>query len=338
MDTPPLQHAGLPTGFTMLHKGGTDPDYDIFFIHGLNGRPDKSWTYPRTPSEHKTKPSLGTTLRKLFRKNKKHLEMSDNSPDSTAVQESQDIFWPRDLLPQESMCKTARIMTYGYDSDVIKFADNANLSTITDHGETLLNGLATVRTDCQNRPLMLIVHSLGGLVVKSALNRSALQKAPDLRAVVESTFAIIFFGTPHRGSDFAEIGKMAAHIASILTGRPYNPHIVQNLAQNSELLRQLRQNFEDVTLDVMRKASRFESSTFQESRGWSTTPGFQNKVVEDDASEGGAFDRNDHIDRNHMDMIKFSGLNDPEYNKVRGEIQRHIKRFRDVMGEEESSM
>lgn len=58
-------------------------------------------------------------------------------------------------------------MTYGYDSDVIKLVDNANFSTITAHGETLLNGLARVRESCQRRPLMLIVHSLGGLVVKS---------------------------------------------------------------------------------------------------------------------------------------------------------------------------
>lgn len=58
-------------------------------------------------------------------------------------------------------------MTYGYDSDVIKWLENPNFITITSLGEMLLNGLAMVRGHCPRRPLMLIVHSLGGLVVKS---------------------------------------------------------------------------------------------------------------------------------------------------------------------------
>lgn len=77
------------------------------------------------------------------------------------------VFWPRDLLPGEDCCKKARIMTYGYDSEVLKFADTANFSTITSQGETLLNGLARVRSQDHKRPLMLVVHSLGGLVIKA---------------------------------------------------------------------------------------------------------------------------------------------------------------------------
>ncbi|KAI1737963.1 hypothetical protein F4680DRAFT_450360 [Xylaria scruposa] len=341
------QRSVLPNGFTTLHEGGPDPECDIVFIHGLNGRPDKSWTYSDTPSETKVRGSTGNLFKRVLKRDKGSVDIHDKSPDrspdrspdSAAVKVSQDVFWPNDLLPKEDICKTARIMTYGYDSDVIKLVDNANFSTITDHGETLLNGLARVRASCQKRPLMLIAHSLGGLVVKSALNNSVLKTDHDLRAVVESTFAIIFFSTPHRGGNFVEIGKIAAGLASILTLRPYNTNIVTNLARNNELLRQLRQNFDSSTVNIMIKKSGFQSSTFQESKGFATVAGFRGKVVEDDAAEAtGTYDRNDHIESNHINMIRFSGFDDPEYKKVIGEIERHMKRLRRAMDEEKSKL
>ena len=48
-------------------------------------------------------------------------------------------------------------------------------------------------------------------------------------------------------------------------------------------------------------------------------------------------DRNDHINRNHMDMCKFSGPRDPEYAKVHGEIKRHITRLRGLVNRERES-
>jgi hypothetical protein len=97
--------------------------------------------------------------------------------------------------------------------------------------------------------------------------------------------------------------------------------------------------------------NRFESSTFQEDKGFSGVPGFQGKVcrfrcilhdhevanvlfkvVDDDSSEMGRNDRNDHINKNHMDMCKFFGLEDHEYEKVAGEINRNILRLRNQPG------
>ena len=52
---------------------------------------------------------------------------------------------------------------------------------------------------------------------------------------------------------------------------------------------------------------------------------------------GHACDRNDHINRNHMDITKFSGLGDPEYVKVHGEIKRHITRLQGLLNRERES-
>ncbi|KAB8272640.1 hypothetical protein BDV30DRAFT_125898 [Aspergillus minisclerotigenes] len=152
---------------------------------------------------------------------------------------------------------------------------------------------------------------------------------------MKSVFAIIFFGTPHRGSSRAEFGNTMARLVSVLTMKPYNDRIVKNLKQNSEILMNLRKDFEE-TVDKMIGYSCYESSTFQENRGYSGLPGFQNKVVDDDSSEGGKKDRNDHINRNHMDMCQFYGVDDPEYKKVVGEIRRHINRIRNRTSEHQT--
>lgn len=60
-------------------------------------------------------------------------------------------------------------------------------------------------------------------------------------------------------------------------------------------------------------------------------------MVEDDSSELGRNDRNDHINRNHVDMCKFSGESDSEYEKVAGEIKRHIMRLRQRTNERGAS-
>ncbi|KAK2697396.1 hypothetical protein QWA68_003523 [Fusarium oxysporum] len=83
---------------------------------------------------------------------------------------------------------------------------------------------------------MFITHSLGGLIAKSALNESFLKASEavaDLRAIVDSTFTIIFFGTPHRGSSTAEFGQTVAEIVSNLTLTRYNANILGNLKQNT---------------------------------------------------------------------------------------------------------
>lgn len=39
-------------------------------------------------------------------------------------------------------------------------------------------------------------------------------------------------------------------------------------------------------------------------------------------------EQGDYINANHMDMVKFSGSNDPEYEKVKAELERHIERIK----------
>lgn len=72
-----------------------------------------------------------------------------------------------------------------------------------DHGWDLLSALEDVRRNDPSRPLLFMAHSLGGLVLKTALvkARGSEHVKPHLHCVMASTVAIFFFGTLHRGAD-----------------------------------------------------------------------------------------------------------------------------------------
>jgi protein SERAC1 len=76
------------------------------------------------------------------------------------------VFWPEEILPKD--LPTARIMTFGYDADVVGITKTAGSNTLRDHGKSLANALAMrrARSNSTDRPLIFVAHSLGGLVVE----------------------------------------------------------------------------------------------------------------------------------------------------------------------------
>lgn len=187
-------------GFSLLQNPEA-PELDIVFVHGLDGHPRKSWTYfaaQNQPSTNNTQEKAAKYLvlfLNLFLLCVGWLFMRwpllivswlsmnwlafimgilpaktppEREPgDAVANRSPPEVFWPKDLLPNLEQCKHARILTYGYNSSFFDLTEKVNFSDITSQGESLLNGLARVRADCDHRPLMFIAHSLGGLVVKA---------------------------------------------------------------------------------------------------------------------------------------------------------------------------
>lgn len=113
----------------------------IVFVHGLRGHPKSTWTFESISNNR-----LSSVLKKK-------------------PKESDEAYWPRDILPQDF--PNARIITYGYDSHFTgSFGTTANQCGISDHGQDLLSGLEHIRRADPKRPLIFVAHSLGGLVVK----------------------------------------------------------------------------------------------------------------------------------------------------------------------------
>lgn len=130
-----------PKGLSVLHRP-PEPLIDIVFVHGLRGGSVKTWQKGGDPQR----------------------------------------FWPQLWLPVEPGFEHANIHSFGYDAD-IKTGNDFN---IHDFGRDLLEemrispfltdneavcGVACLsqvryKADCEQRPIIMLGHSMGGLVIK----------------------------------------------------------------------------------------------------------------------------------------------------------------------------
>jgi hypothetical protein len=150
-----------------------------------------------------------------------------------------EVYWPRDLLPLAA--PDARVLTYGYDTKVKHLAiGRVSHNTVHDHGWNFLCAVEESRRKEPLRPLILVAHSLGGLVIKEALRRSRdceLIK-PHLHNVMRSIVGVLFFGTPHHGANPLGhvIRRTLTHLAEGL-GFRLNDKIVDVLMPGGEHLK-----------------------------------------------------------------------------------------------------
>lgn len=105
-------------------------------------------------------------------------------------------FWPKHPL---SDSVSYRILTFGYVADVT--ADGHSLLAMREYSTLLSASLLNHRqADLITRPLFFVCHDVGGLIVKQMLIKCSSKPSNTLHsALLRSTKAIAFFGTPHRG-------------------------------------------------------------------------------------------------------------------------------------------
>jgi hypothetical protein len=158
---------------------------------------------------------------------------------TTPISDGQEVNWLKDLLPKQ--IPNARIMSFGYNSAVQLSKSAANISFFADQ---LLEDLfiRRQRQEEPGRPIIFICHSLGGIVFKQALNRAFEKERyrPLLRKVV----GVMFFGTPHRGSDLASWGTTFSNIIRFGTlGTTTNSKLSKDLESNSRILASITKSF-----------------------------------------------------------------------------------------------
>ncbi|MCJ1431234.1 hypothetical protein MMC27_000585 [Xylographa pallens] len=297
-------------GLSILYEpADRDASVDIIFVHGLQGHPQRTWSY--TEQKDRGGSFRPYSLLPSF------LQGSVSETRDSDREDNKDVFWPIDLLSTE--CPNARIMTWGYDSHVSHFFGGpANQTNLSGHAKDLLYGLDRKRD--VGHKIIFVAHSLGGIIVKEVLRRSASDEEERLRDIASSTHAIIFLGTPHRGSGYASLGNIVQNIVAIVGFDTNDKHIEALKFDGSELERS-REEF----TKQWRKAG-FQVRTFQESLGIKGVRGLNEKVVPDMSSSlDDPRERAQHINKNHMDMCKFFGFEDPGYQRVGGEIKTFVK-------------
>ena len=129
---------------------------------------------------------------------------------TTWADEGADAMWPRWLgedFPQIGVWSLAyaaspSILTQPLGWLSSKFRDSGRSLPLSERGRQVLDRLA--QNGIGQRPLMLICHSLGGLLAKAILRAARESSAqPSRRAILESTRAVLFLATPHAGASLA---------------------------------------------------------------------------------------------------------------------------------------
>ena len=95
----------------------------------------------------------------------------------------------------------------------------------------------------------------------------------DVKDVYNSLSAIMFLGTPHRGSGHTSLGETIRRIVSVV-GFDTHDQILQDLRPESKILELVREEF----CDIWRERG-FTVRTFQESQGIAGVRGLNGKVL-----------------------------------------------------------
>ncbi|KAL6712927.1 hypothetical protein ACLMJK_009482 [Lecanora helva] len=224
--------------------------------------------------------------------------------------------WLKDLLPKQ--IPRARIVTWGYD---VNTHSSSELSKqyLYDHGRQLVSDLCLDRklSKTEQRPIIFIAHSLGGIVVKSALLHSDSARAGALKeqkSVKLSTYGVVFMGTPHQGVDGVHFGQMLLDIGSVVMKT--DDRVMKNLQSNSEWLQQQLGQYGQISNDFVTKfAYEIYKTPLPLGSGRLIVP--RSSAVVPGASDAESI----AIYANHFDMVKYRSSDDPGYKQVSGHLR-----------------
>lgn len=112
----------------------------------------------------------------------------------------QEGFWPEWLAEDFPNCA---IYTAGYDSNQLAGFLTGEGASIRDIASIIAAGLLTIQP--RGRRMILITHSLGGLVAKQMLRICSETDNDPYKQLASSVSGIVFLATPHQGSMVASV-------------------------------------------------------------------------------------------------------------------------------------
>ncbi|OIW31154.1 hypothetical protein CONLIGDRAFT_653742 [Coniochaeta ligniaria NRRL 30616] len=268
-----------PLGLTVLHA--PDPEHrsvDIVFLHGLGGTSLRTWCKNR----------------------------------------DLDLLWPGNWLPEDTDLSTARILTFGYNAHFSSKKQQASL-TIGDFANDLLFSMKYGGDGDVNMgevPIIIVAHSLGGLVFKKAFIHGHLNE--EYRKIVSSIKAVLFMATPHRGADLAE--TLNRVLSSSIFGHSPREYIAE-LAKNSPTIDDLNESFRH-------HAAKLHIFSFYETLGTSVGPVTTMILGKQSSLLGYQNETSQPLIADHHDVCKFTSPEDPNYKSVRGALRSLVNMLR----------
>lgn len=144
-------------------------------------------------------------------------------PYGSFVDKGDEHMWLSESLPRDM--PTARVMLYGYDSGL---QDSTSFAALDNLAGSLRTSILHLLRSRDQRRLILIGHSLGGLLIKEALVQ--LSKSNSELDQMRQIAGVLFFGVPNDGMDITSLIPM-------VNDQP-NRSLLESLsAINSQVLR-----------------------------------------------------------------------------------------------------
>lgn len=232
------------------------------------------------------------------------------------------ILWLRDLLPEP--LRIARVLTFGYDANATSFYGDGSADRIQQHAQTLVADIQADRSleNCTERPIIFVCHGLGGILVKKALTYSSTKTSKHvehLYSIFVSTYAVLFFGTPHEGTDNGAWLASASHNDRLAQDGAYK------YSQLSSAIRKDSETLQIVTDHFSTIMKQFRIFFFWEEM---VTDFVSRKgYVVDETSAAPILDNTERagVYANHAQMIRFSHPQDSSYRTVIEALVRYSR-------------
>ncbi|KAI9035332.1 esterase/lipase family protein [Aspergillus affinis] len=291
-----------------------DPAVNIVFVHGLRGHPRRTWEY-NSACRDGTRGTEGNSSRLSLLKFWSKVPLS-HSVDVSTKRAKTGVFWPADLLP--FVIPNAKIFSYGYDADVIPgIFKSTSRNSILHHGNDLMVRLERVMDN--KKPIIFVAHSLGGLVVKAAVQKCKTSSDMRYQSLYRRFDTVVFCGTPHRVSEAGAWGKVARNLVAAAL-RDSNPILVRDLEVDCRMLECIHLNFRKILLE-----GRIRIHTFQEGQGLKGVKGFTGKVVDDfSARVDYKPETVETIDAGHLNMVRFKNERKPGFRALSRVLRRYV--------------
>ncbi|KAI3541456.1 NACHT and WD domain-containing protein [Colletotrichum filicis] len=265
-----------PVGLKVIHRPVGRPIADIIFVHGLGGGSRKSWS-------------------------------KDHNPDNC---------WPKNFLPSEPVVRDARLLTFGYNAN-FGVGEGKTMMSILDFAKDLLYDMKYAKDEVGENledlgigecPIIFVVHSMGGLVVKEAYLQG--QNDPIFEHIIERISSIVFMSTPHRGTNLASLLHKVLQVSFGASSRQF----ITELVAGSSTLEKVNENFRHA-------ARKLQIVSFYETRPTPVSKLSQMMILDKDSSVlGYPGEISKPLDANHSELCKYESLTDPRYITVRNAL------------------
>lgn len=213
-------------------------------------------------------------------------------------------YWPQEWLPKDPAFKNVRVHSFGYNSDWVKGKDNC--LNIHHFGKSLLGEMSTSPyLGDADTPIVLIGHSMGGLVIKKAYMLARQDAAYETLA--KRFHTIYFLATPHRGSDSAKLLNDILQIG--YSSRAY----VADLERSSGAIQSINDEFRKYSADI-------DLWSFYETQKLKMGV-FSRLIVDpDSATLGYREEKQMPMNADHRSICKFEAPTDPNYVILRNAL------------------